>query len=73
MSQELAIKLEGLYTLDLLAQDLGVKPKTAINIATKLRKEGYLRTTGGGDGPRWYHISPLKQRDKDFSSPGGSF
>jgi len=58
-SIELAKKLEGLQTVETISKELNVKRSTAINIAHKLRKEGYLKSWKGR-GKRFYGITPKK-------------
>lgn len=54
-------KLEGKQTLETIAAKLGIKKTTALNLISKLKKEGYLVKTGGGHQKRVYSISAKKQ------------
>lgn len=57
---EIAKKLQGLHTVSTMSKNLGVKKRTAVNFAWKLRKNGYLTSTGGGGNIKFYRISPIK-------------
>ncbi len=59
---ELAKKLEGMHTAETLASELNVSIRTAINIASKLRKAGYLHYYSAGRKKRIYQISPMRFR-----------
>ncbi|MFH0979243.1 MAG: helix-turn-helix domain-containing protein [Candidatus Woesearchaeota archaeon] len=67
MNNTLLMEIEGLQTIKTLADKLGIKKQSAINLASRLKKEGYLTTTGGGRKIRFYKISTKKQR---IRSPG---
>ena len=56
----LAKKLEGLQTMDTIKNTINIKKSTALNIAYRLRKQGYLKTIGGGKQKRFYRITPIK-------------
>ena len=58
-SIELVKKLEGVQTVETISKELNVKRSTAINIAHKLRKEGYLENWMGRR-KRLYKITPKK-------------
>ena len=64
-SIELAKKLEGINTLDIVAKSLKVKKSTAIKMISILRKEGFVETSGGGKKPRFYKISPIRIAGKE--------
>ena len=64
-SIELAKKLEGLNTLEMVRKSLNVKKSTAIKIISLLRKEGFVETSGGGKKPRLYKISPIRVAGKE--------
>ena len=64
-SIELAKKLEGLNTLEMVRKSLNVKKSTAIKMISMLRKEGFVKTSGGGKKPRLYRISPLRLAGKE--------
>ena len=52
---------EGLHTLESLSAIWKVKPSTAVQYLAQLRKEGHVKTQGGGKQPRLYSITPYKQ------------
>ncbi len=60
----IAKKLSGLQTASTISKNLGVEKRTAVNYAWRLRKEGYLTSTGGGRSIKFYRISPLKFKGK---------
>jgi len=60
-------KLEGLHTAETAAKELGIGRQSAINLLSRLRKEGYVTVNGGGKQPRLYRIMMRKQRPR---SPG---
>ena len=62
---ELAKKLEGLNTLEMVKKKLNVRKSTAIKIISLLRKEGFVETSGGGKKPRLYKISPIRLTAKE--------
>ena len=64
----IAKKLEGLQTVSTISKRLGVQRTTAINYASKLRKEGFLKNYMGGRNIRLYIIDPL--RKKEVGYPG---
>ena len=59
---EIAKKLEGLHTAETLAGSTNISLRSAINLASKLRKAGYLRYFSGGRKKRIYQISPFRFR-----------
>ncbi len=59
---ELAKKLEGMHTAETIASALNVSKRTAINAASRLRKEGYLHYYSAGRNKRIYQISPMRFR-----------
>ena len=62
MNQEEVLRtLEGLQTIETVAAALKVKKQSALNIVSKLKKHGYVTTTGGGKQKRLYKISQKKQ------------
>ncbi len=65
--EETLWKLEGLQTLETVSEKLGIKKQSALNLLSKLKKEGYVVTEGGGKQPRFYHIYMRKIRPR---SPG---
>ncbi len=62
---KIAKKLRGLQTVSTISKNLGVKKRTAINYTWKLRKNGYLTSTGGGRNIKLYRISPLKFKKRE--------
>ena len=62
-SIKLIKKLEGLHTLDTMQKLLGVSKKTAIKEISLLRKEGFVKTFGGGKQPRLYLLSTTPRRE----------
>lgn len=64
-SIELAKKLEGLNTLQMVKNKLNVRKSTAIKTISLLRKEGFVETSGGGKKPRLYKISPIRVAGKE--------
>lgn len=62
---EVAKKLEGLNTLDMVRKILNVRKSTAIKTLSILRKEGFVETSGGGKKPRLYKISPIRIAGKE--------
>lgn len=63
---KLADKMAGRHTLESAAALLGVKPASARNVLTRLKRAGYLRAHGP-KGFRRYDITPYKQLPR---SPG---
>ena len=64
-SIELAKRLEGLNTLEMVMKSLNVRKSTAIKMLSILRKEGFVETSGGGKKPRLYKISPIRVAGKE--------
>lgn len=60
-------KLEGLNTLEAVAEKLGVKKTTALNILCRLKKAGYVKVMGVRGHPRDYKVTLTKQ---SLRSPG---
>ena len=63
---ELLQKLEGLHTIETLAETLNIKRQSALNLISKLKKEGYVTTNGGRHQKRFYKITTKKQRNRDY-------
>jgi len=63
---ELLQKLEGLQTIETAAEALNIKKQSALNLISKLKKEGYVTTTGGRNQKRLYKITTRKQRKRDY-------
>jgi len=60
MKTETIRKIEGKQTLDTISRKLNLTRNSAANLVSKLRKEGYLKSSGGGKQPRIYTISLKK-------------
>ena len=63
-----AKKLEGLQTIDSIANNLGINRRTAVNYVWMLRKKGLIETIYGKRKIRMYRISPIKA--PKFGYPG---
>lgn len=57
-------RLEGLQTADTVSRTLQLSRQSAINLISKLKKQGYITTTGGGKQKRIYKITIRKQFPK---------
>ena len=64
-SEDVLRKLEGLHTAETAARALGLTRQSAINLLSRLKKEGYVTTTGGGRIKRLYKVTVRKQRPRD--------
>lgn len=62
MEKETALlkQLEGKQTIDTIVQMIGLKKASALNLISRLKKEGYVKTEGGGKQKRIYTISSKK-------------
>lgn len=58
-------KLEGLQTVETAQGLLGYSRQSTINLLSRLKKQGYVTTSGGGKQPRFYRITQRKQRRRD--------
>lgn len=58
-------KLEGLHTAETAARTLGLTRQSTINLLSRLKKEGFVTTSGGGKIKRLYKVSTKKQRSRD--------
>ena len=65
MNNEILKKLEGLHTIDTVKETLKIKRQSSLNLLSKLKKQGYVTTTGGGKKKRLYKISMKKQRKRE--------
>ncbi|MBS3121243.1 MarR family transcriptional regulator [Candidatus Woesearchaeota archaeon] len=63
--QERLRNLEGLHTVETVAQTLHLTRQSTLNLLSQLKKEGYVTTSGGGKQKRLYRISLKKQRPRD--------
>ncbi len=61
MEAKILAKLEGLHTIETAAETLAITKQSALNLLTKLKKEGYVTVEGAGRIKRLYKISLLKQ------------
>jgi len=50
---------EGKYTVERIASDYNLSRQSALNLLSKLRKEGYVQTMGGGKQKRIYTVYKL--------------
>ncbi len=67
MSQEKILKaIEGLQTVETVAEALKIKKQSALNLLSKLKRQGYITTSGGRQQKRLYKISAKKQRKRDL-------
>jgi len=67
MNQEETLKtIEGLQTIETVAEALNIKKQSALNLLSKLKKQGYVATTGGRQQKRLYKITVRKQRKRNF-------
>ncbi len=57
--------IEGMHTIETLAQALNLTKGSAYNLIAKLEKQGYATKTGGGRTKAIYRISPLKDNLKE--------
>jgi len=58
-------KLEGLHTIETAAETLKISRQAMLNLLSKLKKQGYVTTSGGGKQKRLYKITMRKQRKRD--------
>ncbi|HLC74290.1 MAG TPA: hypothetical protein VJH88_00360 [Candidatus Nanoarchaeia archaeon] len=58
-------KLEGLQTIESASHVLGMARQSTLNLLSKLKKQQYLTTSGGGKRKRLYKITLRKQRPRD--------
>src|SRR3989338_434514 len=56
--------LEGLHTVETVADALKIKKQSALNLLAKLKKQQYLTVSGGGRQKRLYKITQTKQRPR---------
>lgn len=62
---EILQKLEGLHTIETAMKTLSMKRQSTLNLLSKLKKEQYVTTSGGGKRKRLYKITMRKQRPRD--------
>jgi len=53
--------MEGKYTLELFAEKKGLTKNSALNLLSKLKKQGYITVSGGGKQKRIYTIYKTPQ------------
>jgi predicted DNA-binding WGR domain protein len=53
---------EGKYTIETFARANSLKRQSAINLLSKLKKQGFVETSGGGKQKRIYTIHKLAKR-----------
>lgn len=56
------IPVEGKFTVETFAKEKGLSRQSAINLISKLKKRGYVETTGGGKQKRIYTIYKTPRR-----------
>ncbi len=61
---ELLWKIEGLQTVETVANELDLTRQSTINLLSKLKKMGYVTVSGGGKQKRLYKITMRKQRER---------
>ena len=64
--EEVLRKIEGLQTIETVAESLNIKKQSALNLISKLKKQGYVATSGGRQQKRLYKITARKQRKRDL-------
>lgn len=62
---QLLKQIEGLQTVELVAQTLGLTQQSALNLLSKLKKQRYVTVSGGGRQKRLYRITTTKQLPRD--------
>jgi len=62
---EVLWKLEGLHTVRTVADELNLTKQSALNLLSKLKKQGHVTTKGGGKQPRLYKITIRKQLPRE--------
>lgn len=53
---------EGKYTVERFAEEQHIKRQSALNLLSKLKKQGLVSTTGGGKQKRIYAITKLPKK-----------
>jgi predicted DNA-binding WGR domain protein len=53
---------EGKYTIESFARNQGIQKQSAINLISKLKKKGFVKTSGGGRQKRIYTITKKPQK-----------
>ena len=58
---------EGKYTVERFADEYNISRQSALNLLSKLKKKGYVRTSGGGKQKRIYSVYKLpKMKENGF-------
>ena len=57
-------KLEGMHTVETVAEEMHIAKQSALNLLSRLKKEGHLQAEGGGKQKRIYKISMKKFRKR---------
>jgi hypothetical protein len=60
-------ELEGLHTVETVAEQLGVTRQSALNFLSRMKKQGHVTVRGGGRKKRLYKITARRQLPR---SPG---
>jgi hypothetical protein len=58
---ELLWRIEGLHTVETVAEELGIKKQSALNLLSRLKKEMHVTINGGGRQKHIYRITIRKQ------------
>lgn len=58
-------KLEGLHTVETIAEELGITKQSALNLISRLKKEGHITAQGGGRLKRLYKVTIRKQLPRE--------
>jgi len=58
-------KIEGLQTIELVAEKLGLNRQSAINLMSKLKKERHVTVSGGGRRKRLYKVTLWRQLPRE--------
>ena len=64
LSDSILKKLEGIHTVETVAEALRIKRQSAINLLSRLKKEDYVTVSGGGRQKRLYTVTIRKQRKR---------
>lgn len=56
-------RLEGKYTIETFAKKTGLSRQSALNLISKLKKKGFVQTSGGGRQKRIYTITKLPKKE----------
>ena len=62
--EELLHTLEGLHTIETIAETLNITTQSALNLITKLKRQQYVTVSGKGKTKRLYKITQIKQRPR---------